>query len=111
MPITVDAELLTRTCAASLRVSGVSRKHADDIASSLVLADARGLSSHGVSRMAIYTASIGSGVMDPSAEPELVRNSPATCLVDGRNGLGVPTAFFAMDQAIDKAEALIHRSA
>ncbi len=104
MPITVDAELLTRTCTVSLQASGVSREHAEDIADSLVLADARGLSSHGVSRMAIYTASIRSGVMDSAAEPEVLRNSPATCLIDGHNGLGVPTAFSAMDLAIDKAE-------
>lgn len=104
MPITVDANSLTSACTLSLQHSGVSLQHSRDIAYSLVLADARGLSSHGVSRMCIYTRSIQDGVMRADAEPEILRDSAATCLVDGHDGLGVPTAFVAMDKAIEKAQ-------
>lgn len=106
MTTTVDADSLTKSCALSLQHSGVSPEDAQDVAHSLVLADARGLSSHGVSRMSIYTKAILAGVMVPDAHPEILRDSPGTCLIDGHNGLGVPTAFAAMDAAIEKARAV-----
>lgn len=103
MPIIVDAQSLIEACTKSLQQAGVAADGAHQVALSLVLADARGLSSHGVSRMAIYTSSITDGVMAPDVEPEVVRDGPTTCVIDGHNGLGVPTAFAAMDLAIDKA--------
>lgn len=103
MPKRFDAQSLTNSCAEALTLSGVPETDASQVALSLVLADARGLSSHGVSRMAIYLASIKNGVMVPDAELEVVRSSPATLVLDAQNGLGVPSALTAMDMVIEKA--------
>ena len=55
-----DASALTEACSTALTRIGVEEADARDVARSLVLADARGLASHGTSRMAVYAALRGS---------------------------------------------------
>lgn len=104
MERTFDAAELTEACSTALTRIGVDEADAHDVARSLVLADARGLASHGTSRMAIYAQRLRVGKMDPRAKAEVVRETPATLVLDGHNGLGLPNAYRAMDRVIDKAQ-------
>ncbi len=83
---------------------GVSEEDAGITAEVLVSADLRGVESHGVARLGPrYTSKIQQGLILPRVEPRVVRETPATALVDGGNGLGQPVGRWAMELAIRKA--------
>jgi uncharacterized oxidoreductase len=72
----------------------------------LVRANLRGHDSHGVIRIPQYIASWRGGEADPTAEPRVVQEGPATALVDGRLGFGQIVARRGMDVAMRKASAV-----
>lgn len=94
---------LKRYTAAILEQRGASGAAARTTAEVLVASDIRGIESHGVARLEQYIAAIDAGVLDPAAEPEIVRQGAATALVDAHNGLGQAAGVFAMALAIEKA--------
>src|SRR5574341_2491838 len=61
---------------------------AEWMAQLLVRANLRGHDSHGVIRIPQYIASWKKGEANPTAEPQVVQEGPATALVDGRLGFG-----------------------
>jgi len=84
--------------------TGLQKKHADLVADTLVAADARGVYSHGVLRISIYSKRILKGCVDIKAEPELVEDSLGTGVVDGKNTMGQSVGYYAMNVAISKAK-------
>lgn len=81
----------------------MSRDDAHDVSHSLATADARGLTSHGVSRMEIYAKRLKDGVISPRSQVNILEERASTLLVDGGNGMGVPVALATMDQLIKMA--------
>jgi uncharacterized oxidoreductase len=69
----------------------------------LINANLAGHDSHGVIRIPSYLDGIEKGHIQPTAEPERVKQTAGTLLVDGRNGFGHYTAQRAMQWAIEKA--------
>ncbi len=88
-----------------MATTGLPGDRAEEFADALVFADMRGVSSHGVTRLAIYYSRILEGQVDPLAEPELLPSRPALLHVDGHNGMGVPLAMFAMRSCIERAKS------
>lgn len=86
-----------------LKAVGVPEVHASITARSLVLADLRGVTTHGLVRLPVYVEQIRSGDIVSTASPEIVRRDVATALVDGHHGLGQINAEFAMRLAIEIA--------
>lgn len=78
--------------------------HADLMADLLVAADYRGHFSHGMNRLEMYLNDLNSGTLNGLAVPEILKQSPATAWVDGKNGLGAVVGRFCMDLAIEKAK-------
>ena len=70
---------------------------ARDQAAILLEGDLRGHPSHGLRRLDIIVQRIRNGLAVPSAVPFLSWPTAAVLLVDGRRGLGPPTAFRAVD--------------
>ncbi|XP_037087208.1 LOW QUALITY PROTEIN: uncharacterized oxidoreductase YjmC-like [Pollicipes pollicipes] len=83
--------------------AGASGRHAGALADLLVTADQRGHFSHGLNRLEYYLTDIRGAICDPAAEPVVTRQTAATALVDGRNGLGPVIGNFCTDLAIQKA--------
>lgn len=83
--------------------NGVSRENATIIASCLVLADLRGVDTHGVNRIPSYMERIRQGVLDAKAVPDLTQITPVVAQVDGRNGFGFLAAHAGMNRAIEMA--------
>jgi LDH2 family malate/lactate/ureidoglycolate dehydrogenase len=83
--------------------AGMGREHAAVVADSLVYADLRGVSTHGVSRLGSYLQRVEVGVMEIDPEMQIVRESASTALLDAKNGFGQLAATLAMRLAIDKA--------
>lgn len=101
---TVDAEKLQALVAAIFSAEGVPAEDAARIAECLVLADLRGVASHGVSRLAIYLERIRRGMVERTPDLRSIEASPVAALLDGGNGFGFLTATRAMAMAIERAE-------
>ncbi|MDR3277796.1 MAG: Ldh family oxidoreductase, partial [Oscillospiraceae bacterium] len=84
---------------------GVPRADAAVCADVLLESDRRGIESHGVNRFKpIYIDRIQAGVQKPVTEFEIVRETAATAVVDGHDGMGQVIGTRAMQMAIDRAK-------
>lgn len=89
--------------AAALRAAGASEAMARATARALVLAEAQGLGSHGLSRVAQYATHLRNGRADGTAEPVLLRSRGAAVVVDAAEGLAFPACERAVQEAIARA--------
>jgi LDH2 family malate/lactate/ureidoglycolate dehydrogenase len=86
--------------------AGVPREDALTISDVLIQADKLGFDSHGVNRLKpIYLDRIREGIMNPVTRPEIIRESPATAVIDGHHGMGHVISHRAMKIAIEKARS------
>jgi len=83
---------------------GVPKADACVCADVLLAADLRGIESHGIGRLKVYTDRIRNRQLSPTTHVEIVRESPATCVMDGHHGMGPVVACRAMELAIAKAK-------
>lgn len=102
--ISVSVDKLRWHCQGVLTQVGLRETHAALVAESLLFADLRGVSSHGVVRLSSYLDRVHAGVMQVDPEMKLVRDNPASGLLDACNGFGQVAGAKAMDIAIKKAE-------
>jgi LDH2 family malate/lactate/ureidoglycolate dehydrogenase len=83
---------------------GVPPEDARVCADVLITADKRGIDSHGIGRLKpIYYDRIRAGIQHPVTNFEVVREGPATAVVDGHDGMGHVISKKAMTMAIEKA--------
>ncbi len=83
---------------------GCSEEDAALAAKSLLIADLRGVDSHGVARLSGYVRLWEAKRINASPLIKIVHETPSTAVVDGDAGLGLVVAPFAMQVAIDKAK-------
>lgn len=96
---------LERFCTQVLQRLGVPREEAEITASTLVTANLRGVDTHGVIRLPAYVAKLKGGALKPSVTLTTERETIATALLDGHDGMGQVISFRAMQMAIRKARA------
>jgi LDH2 family malate/lactate/ureidoglycolate dehydrogenase len=101
--VRVSYELLLELSREMLAKIGAGPRQAQVVADVMVWSDLIGRSTHGVSRLDIHAKRIDEGVLDPSAEPRIVKSNHGVMLVDGNEGFGHYTADFAMGSAIELA--------
>ena len=87
----------------ALRKAGANEAMATATARALVLAEAQGLASHGLSRVPQYTTHLRNGRADGAAVAVVARRKGAAVLVDARQGLAFPACDLAVAQAIAAA--------
>jgi LDH2 family malate/lactate/ureidoglycolate dehydrogenase len=68
--------------------------------------DLAGIDSHGISMLTQYDEMRSKGIINFQARPEVIRENPATALIDAGAGLGHPAAVMGMNLAIQKARNL-----
>ncbi|XP_062588864.1 uncharacterized oxidoreductase YjmC-like [Saccostrea cucullata] len=85
---------------------GANSEHASVLADLIVAADTRGHYSHGLNRLDMYVNSIETNTTShgKGIEPQIVKETVATALVEGNNILGPAVGKFAIDLAIKKAK-------
>ncbi|HEY8426317.1 MAG TPA: Ldh family oxidoreductase [Limnochordales bacterium] len=96
-------EALRERCQRILERAGMRPEDAFLVADSLVMAELRGVRSHGVVRLPVYVERIRRGVLDPRAELRVVRDHKAVATLDACDGHGIPAGVRAMDRCIEKA--------
>jgi len=84
--------------------AGLPPKDAELEADTLVWANLRGVDSHGVLRIPWYIENIDKGVMNPTPNIQVEKETPATLLLDADRALGPVVTVLAMNQAIEKAK-------
>lgn len=73
------------------------------VAESLVLADLRGVDTHGINRLGGYINRINCGVLDPSPELSFIQKSPVMYHLDAKNTFGFVSGCMAIDKGIEAA--------
>ena len=92
--------------ARALRDAGASEAMAASTARALVLAQAQGIASHGLSRVAQYATHLRNGRANGNAVPTLARRKGAALLVDAGQGLAFPACELAVREGIAIAREL-----
>ncbi len=103
--ILVQGDDLKTTVAGVFEKVGVPREDSVLAADVLVLADLRGVDSHGVSNMLRnYVNQYQIGQINPRPDWKVIRESPSTVTIDSDRGLGIIITPKAMQLAIEKAK-------
>lgn len=101
---TVAPDTLLNFCSSCLEKAGLPAGNARVTGENLVFANLRGIDSHGVIRLKIYTDRIRAGGFNSKAQPTVVSEDASVALLDGQHGLGQVSGLRAMSLAIDKAK-------
>ncbi|MDE2081809.1 MAG: Ldh family oxidoreductase [Burkholderiales bacterium] len=99
----VSIEALCALVAGQLRQAGASEAMAQSTARALVLAEAQGLGSHGLSRVAQYATHLRNGRVDGAAVPRLLRRRGGAVVIDAAEGLAFGACTLAVQEAIAAA--------
>lgn len=103
----VRADDLRSTVASIFEKMGVAPDDARLGADVLVLADLRGVDTHGVSNMLrSYVNGYQSGEINPRPDWRIIRETPSTANIDSDRGLGIIITPKAMGIAIQKAKSV-----
>lgn len=94
---------LTDLAIDALAQAGAGREMAAATATALVYAEAQGLASHGLSRVAQYAGHLRHGRVNGEAVPKVKQTKPAALLVDAGEGLAFPACASAVHEAIRSA--------
>ena len=91
--------------AAALQAAGASPAMARSTAKALVMAEAQGIGSHGLSRVAQYSTHLRNGRVDGAAVPVVRSRHGAAVVVDAAEGLAFPACDLAIEEAIAAARS------
>lgn len=106
MSYPVFSENTLRTFTESVfKAMGCSDAHAKLAADVLIKADLRGIDSHGVARLSGYVRLWEKKRVNAQPTIRIVHETASTATIDGDGGLGLVIAPFAMQIAMQKAEA------
>ena len=101
----INSENLRKNVEEIFQIMGENLTDSKIAADALILADLRGVESHGISNMLrIYIEGYKNEEIKPQAKLSTIKDNLATCSVDGDRGLGIITTPKAMDIAIEKAK-------
>jgi LDH2 family malate/lactate/ureidoglycolate dehydrogenase len=98
-----DYQLLKKYIASVFTAIGCSDEDAALASDVLVSADARGIDSHGVARLAGYVRLFDNGRLNTKPQVKVLHETPSTATLDGDRGLGLIVAPKAMEIACAKA--------
>jgi LDH2 family malate/lactate/ureidoglycolate dehydrogenase len=96
-------EALMEFCTGVFERLGVPAEDARIAADAVVCSNLRGVDTHGVIRMLVYSAKLKRGGINPRPNLRLLRETKGTALIDGGNGLGQVVGYRAMETSIRKA--------
>ena len=102
----VDAGTLLARVTAIFEDCGMEPRDATLLADSLVMADLRGVHSHGILRVPEYVKKLTRDGVNPKGRPAVVKRRGAAMVVDGNNAMGQIACAVAMDHAISTASEL-----
>ena len=103
--IRIESEPFRQFTSALYQRAGVPKADAVAVAGMQVETDERGVFSHGTRALPGYVRGILNGEINPKPTPQVLTDAPSTALVDADNSLGHVAGIYAMNMAIEKADA------
>jgi len=100
----MDAAVLVADVQEIFQSAGMAARDARLLADSLVVADLRGVHSHGVLRVPEYVEKLTVGGVNPAGRPFLTSDNGAALVIDGDNAMGQIACTFAMERVIERAD-------
>src|SRR3954470_17244224 len=97
-----NAQDLYQLARGALEKAGAHSRMAEAAAHHLVRAEAQGLPTHGLSRVAFYCGMLRNGRADGAAHPALVAERGGACLIDNRDGLPYASVQCALEELIQR---------
>ncbi|KAJ9144749.1 Malate/L-lactate dehydrogenase [Coniochaeta hoffmannii] len=110
MVISSSTSVLVAPASAHAFVTSILAKHgippdrANMVADSLILADLRGVDTHGINRLGGYIERLKHGVLSPNPDLQFDIKAPVAALLDAKNTFGFVAASLAVDKAAELAE-------
>ena len=102
----VPAEQIRQQLVSVMRAWGMSDAHAATTAGMMLETDLRGVDSHGISMLPTYDKEFRAGRLNMRPQFKVVREGPATALIDADASLGHPVSVHAMNMAVDKCREI-----
>ncbi len=96
-------EALQARVEAALTAHGATPLQAGSTARALVMAQASGMPSHGLSRVPMYVSHLRHSRVVGNAVPRVIASKPAAVLIDAANGFAFPACALAIEEAIARA--------
>lgn len=100
---TIPYTRLARLVAEIFASHGLPSSDAERVAQCLLEADLRGVASHGIIRIPIYTSRLRDKLVNPTPALAMLEPTAVVARVDGDNGMGFVVATKAMAEAIKRA--------
>lgn len=97
-------EMLEKFCLDAFHRIGFTEEEAKTITEVLLLSDLYGIESHGMQRLVRYHKGIEKGLIKLDAKPEVVMDTPVSCVIDAHDAMGQLVSKKAMEIAIEKAK-------
>ena len=98
------AEYLRNFLIEVFKKTGCNQEDSKIIAEVLLLADLRGIDSHGLMRVKEYIELWKNGRINSKPDIKIIHETPSTALIDGDSGFGPVVGKFAMNIAIEKSK-------
>jgi (2R)-3-sulfolactate dehydrogenase (NADP+) len=98
-----NAQALLELATTALKRAGANDRMAEAAARHLVHAEEQGLPTHGMSRVPFYCGMLRKGRAEGQAEPSLVADRAAACLIDNHDGLPYVSVQWAVEEAMQRA--------
>jgi LDH2 family malate/lactate/ureidoglycolate dehydrogenase len=102
--VKVKGELLKEFTKEVFMRVGMTPEDAEIEANALIWANLRGVDSHGVLRIPWYVDNADKGIMNPRPDIRIVKETPATLLIDADRAFGPIVTVAAMNRAMEKAQ-------
>jgi LDH2 family malate/lactate/ureidoglycolate dehydrogenase len=100
-----DYKLLSSQVRAILAAWGIADEDVATIAEVIIETDLRGIDSHGISMLPLYSTMRSAGQINPKAKPRTLRETAAMALIDADAGLGHAVSVRAMNLAVEKCRS------
>jgi len=100
----VTPEKLREATVHILKALNATDVEASIVADSLVQADMRGIDTHGVNLLTTLYERVNAGMLEIPTNVKVLKESDATALIDGANGLGQVAVHKAMTISVEKAK-------
>lgn len=102
----ISAETERQFLEAVFKAQRFSAKDGALLADTLVDADLRGISSHGIQRLAWYTRMIKDHTLEPTNQPKILNETPTSLLIDANQSMCQIASAFTMNKLIEKTKQL-----
>ena len=84
--------------------AGLSHEESEIFADSIISAEMRGVTSHGLTRLSTYARRVEEGLVANHTEPEIISDGGSVLLIDGKNTMGAYAGTKTMELCIERAK-------